>query len=655
MFVTFYSYKGGVGRSLALANTACLMAEDEEHPQRVLVWDFDLEAPGLHRLFPPKTPQTYGFVDVAYEYASTGKIPPVDDYIYESEIEGVHVLPAGKLGEQYCEKLQKIDWVRFFGKSKSHPSDFFSRIKEEIGRRRDPYDYVLIDSRTGLNDQAGICTQELPDLLVVLLRLSPQNLEGVEHVVPALKSQFVARDREVEIMPVASQVGTGDPKTLAKAREKARGLFEKPLEYIRFDVELVSKEKLFCLRREMTEQWPQPPIVDDYRRICTAIREKNSADTRSQLEELRDKLRSGDEATAWSILLRLLPRRPRLQQLWRYLERGFSDMPTSRRSEFKRIVSGILCDDKTNAAAYQWQAALQSAEAQTPRSRHLNEAKASLTKALKSCRETERGGICRSLALIESCQGNLAKAVKTLREVQEGLPKNNQILLDLAVLHMRMGSRYFVLAADELESVSEDIGDERAISLSYIYTFLGDTDRALRMIESCAKEMRPLAKAHMFLIEGKKKAAIEVADKEMDRSGSWAESMNWAELYLCAGEFSKVSRIEVSQRDPDESSDPQLANIKRLARFLNGKRKDYSEELETLLKEWASVSWNFRELLLFRECQLREGKDRGGRLEVIERLIQQQQLSEITSARRGLIARRRPRGHAKLHVVFNTK
>src|SRR3990172_10784009 len=44
--ITFYSYKGGVGRSLALANVATLLAQ---HGKKVLVIDFDLEAPGLHR------------------------------------------------------------------------------------------------------------------------------------------------------------------------------------------------------------------------------------------------------------------------------------------------------------------------------------------------------------------------------------------------------------------------------------------------------------------------------------------------------------------------------------------------------------------------------------------------------------------------------
>ncbi|MCX6641832.1 MAG: hypothetical protein NTV15_00385, partial [Candidatus Bathyarchaeota archaeon] len=46
---TFYSYKGGTGRSMALANVACILAKS--HEGRVLMIDWDLEAPGLHRFF----------------------------------------------------------------------------------------------------------------------------------------------------------------------------------------------------------------------------------------------------------------------------------------------------------------------------------------------------------------------------------------------------------------------------------------------------------------------------------------------------------------------------------------------------------------------------------------------------------------------------
>src|SRR5687768_18601726 len=46
--ITFYSYKGGVGRSMALANIAVLLAR---RGHRVLAVDWDPEAPGLERYF----------------------------------------------------------------------------------------------------------------------------------------------------------------------------------------------------------------------------------------------------------------------------------------------------------------------------------------------------------------------------------------------------------------------------------------------------------------------------------------------------------------------------------------------------------------------------------------------------------------------------
>src|SRR5688572_14830113 len=51
--VTFYSYKGGTGRSMALANVAWILASNGK---RVMVIDWDLEAPGLHRYFKPFLP-----------------------------------------------------------------------------------------------------------------------------------------------------------------------------------------------------------------------------------------------------------------------------------------------------------------------------------------------------------------------------------------------------------------------------------------------------------------------------------------------------------------------------------------------------------------------------------------------------------------------
>ena len=51
--ITFYSYKGGTGRSMALANIACILADEQKlkNGKGVLMIDWDLEAPGLHRYF----------------------------------------------------------------------------------------------------------------------------------------------------------------------------------------------------------------------------------------------------------------------------------------------------------------------------------------------------------------------------------------------------------------------------------------------------------------------------------------------------------------------------------------------------------------------------------------------------------------------------
>src|SRR5581483_1372004 len=55
MIFTFYSFKGGVGRSMTLANVAEVFYA---RGLRVLMIDFDLEAPGLERYFDVKNSVT---------------------------------------------------------------------------------------------------------------------------------------------------------------------------------------------------------------------------------------------------------------------------------------------------------------------------------------------------------------------------------------------------------------------------------------------------------------------------------------------------------------------------------------------------------------------------------------------------------------------
>ena len=71
--VTFYSYKGGTGRTMALANVGWILAASGH---RVLLVDWDLEAPGLHRylhplLIDPELRASNGLINMMQAYVRT--------------------------------------------------------------------------------------------------------------------------------------------------------------------------------------------------------------------------------------------------------------------------------------------------------------------------------------------------------------------------------------------------------------------------------------------------------------------------------------------------------------------------------------------------------------------------------------------------------
>src|SRR5688572_9648880 len=111
--VTFYSFKGGVGRSMALANVA---HELLSRGKRVLLVDFDLEAPGLDTLARSSTRATTpGVVEYVNDYLRSDESPEAAKYLYESDT-GTHstgklwVMPAGARDAGYSDRLNSINW-----------------------------------------------------------------------------------------------------------------------------------------------------------------------------------------------------------------------------------------------------------------------------------------------------------------------------------------------------------------------------------------------------------------------------------------------------------------------------------------------------------------------------------------------------------------
>src|SRR5712691_630123 len=108
--VTFYSYKGGVGRTMALANVAVLLAR---WGYKVLAVDWDLEAPGLEHFFKPyldwpAATHHQGVIDLLHQASARD---PLDwrrcllDVRLRDSKQTLHLLTAGTRDEAYHRKV----------------------------------------------------------------------------------------------------------------------------------------------------------------------------------------------------------------------------------------------------------------------------------------------------------------------------------------------------------------------------------------------------------------------------------------------------------------------------------------------------------------------------------------------------------------------
>ncbi|WP_437737366.1 KGGVGR-motif variant AAA ATPase [Sorangium sp. So ce1335] len=204
--VTFYSYKGGVGRTLAMLNVAALMAEQG---CRVLVVDLDLEAPGLglSALTRAKTAQIEraraGVSDFLLDrWASSAT--PVSAYVYPALTERFgdrfHVMPAGTRAGEVSRNVEEL-----FREPQGDAAHLFMLLLAEIEAFIAP-DYVFFDSRTGLADVAGVCTMELPDVVVAVCGLNEQNIGGMEGALAQMREHWSAVSRQVATLLVLSPV-----------------------------------------------------------------------------------------------------------------------------------------------------------------------------------------------------------------------------------------------------------------------------------------------------------------------------------------------------------------------------------------------------------------------------------------------------------------
>jgi tetratricopeptide (TPR) repeat protein len=289
---------------MAVANVASILAREG---RKVVIIDFDLEAPGLDSFeefkncaFKP------GVVEYVAFYINEGTPASIDQYIHnctnKSSSPGeIWVMPSGNKNENYNQQLSNINWSSLYENQKGPL--FFANWKASINKKIRP-DYVLVDSRTGLTDVGGICTMQLPDLVVLMFALNKQNLDGISRVSKAIQNAPVGKTPQIHY--VASPL----PPLVSQKTDLLHSRFEiikadlgislKELSIIRYAAEVAIKEKIFTV-----DEGVSIPILQDYQDLAKKIKKFN----RSGIDFLKAQVESvltqqdSEKALAINIIL----------------------------------------------------------------------------------------------------------------------------------------------------------------------------------------------------------------------------------------------------------------------------------------------------------------------------------------------------------------
>jgi MinD-like ATPase involved in chromosome partitioning or flagellar assembly len=228
--ITFYSYKGGVGRTLAAANFALYLAK---LGHRTVIMDFDLDAPGVDSKLPNfELPQGQaGLVDYILEFQRTGinekkasEICIQVPFNHSIENSNLWLIAAGDyLDGDYAKKLGELNWDLIFPPERNGVP-FFQAFLQKIEDELQP-DFVIVDSRTGISEIGGLCTQQLADEVVLLTSLNSESQNMTRRIGELIRRSAIATalKKSIDVKVVVSRVP--EPKNIGPFKTKLSEIF----------------------------------------------------------------------------------------------------------------------------------------------------------------------------------------------------------------------------------------------------------------------------------------------------------------------------------------------------------------------------------------------------------------------------------------------
>jgi hypothetical protein len=260
--VTFYSFRGGVGRTTALTAFALQRANKGE---LVMVVDLDMEAPGVGTLLSAEAGLSvrWGVVDYLLEQPLLKSVDLRDySYLASPQLTGageVFVVPAGRFDEHYLTKLARVDFnPPPSGSDEPHPlQSLLLQIRDEF----QPH-WILLDSRTGLSEVAGFALGGFAHLNVVFGTTSEQSWQGLHYAIQRLGADRVQRGlAQAECLLVQGMVSDNP-----EVSEPSESMFSLRAEdefrnfYYAEDPEDPEEDRLWYIRDMESRDAPHVPV-----------------------------------------------------------------------------------------------------------------------------------------------------------------------------------------------------------------------------------------------------------------------------------------------------------------------------------------------------------------------------------------------------------
>ena len=180
-----YSFKGGMGRSTTLAYLAYfyyLMGK------KIVVFDFDFEAPGIASLFFEKKvrEKKAGILDYLIDLNLTDNLE-LNNYFLQYEVSknsgNLYLFPSGidYHIENYINKISKINF------NSNQYLNHFQKLLDEVNEKLKP-DLIFIDLRAGINESNGYILKNLSNKNLLFFNNEEQNEDGLKVILNSLET-----------------------------------------------------------------------------------------------------------------------------------------------------------------------------------------------------------------------------------------------------------------------------------------------------------------------------------------------------------------------------------------------------------------------------------------------------------------------------------